>query len=279
MRISGPTSSRAARTSAATTVLLVAMALPGTKAAAEDADAISTDRPDFVESSNVVGKGVFQVETSLSYERDRSNGATSRTRSTPTLLRFGVTEDLELRVESDGLIRQVVSDNGATTTQSGTADTSLGAKWRFRAADEASGQAALAVLAHVDLDSGSRAFRGAGKVPSLRFVAEWELPGDASVGVMPGIFYGKDEASRNRYWGGILAATYSRPLTAATRGFIELAGQELRSNRHGGNVISFDTGVAYAIDSETQLDFSINFGLNERTPDRTLSVGFSRRFR
>jgi hypothetical protein len=255
------------------------MALAASHAAAEDADAISTDRPDFVESSNVVGKGVFQVETSLAYERDRSDGATSRTRSTPTLLRFGVREDLELRVESDGLIRQTVSDGGTTTTHSGTADTSIGGKWRIRGADEASGQPGVAVLAHVDLDSGSRAFRGAGKVPSLRLVAEWDLPGDASLGVMPGFFYGKDETSRKRYWGGILAATYSRPLWASTRGFIEIAGQQLRSRRHGGNVVSFDTGVAYLVDSETQVDFSINLGLNEHTPDRTLAIGFSRRFR
>ena len=33
-------------------------------------DAIATDRPDFVESSNVVGKGRMQVETSLAMDRN-----------------------------------------------------------------------------------------------------------------------------------------------------------------------------------------------------------------
>ena len=227
----------------------------------------------------MVGKGVFQVETSLSYERDRSIGATTRTGSTPTLLRYGVTDELELRIESDGLTRQRISDSGGIAGHNGMADTSVGGKWRLRAGDEASRQAALALLVHLDLDSGSRAFRGAGKVPSLRLAAEWDLPGDASLGVMPGIFYGKDEASGDRYWGGILAATYSRPLSASTRAFVEIAGQELRSTRHGGNVVSFDTGLVYAIDKDTQLDFSINLGLNEHTPDRTISIGLSHRFR
>jgi hypothetical protein len=268
-----------ARTCITAVALLAAMALAASKAAAGEDDGLATDRPDFVESSSVVGKGVFQVETSLSFERDHGNGATIRTRSTPTLLRYGVSERLEFRVESDGLLRQEVSAGGGTSTESGTADASLGAKWSLRGSNEASGQPALALLAHIDLDSGSAAFRGAGKVPSLRLIAEWELPGDASVGVMPGFFYGKNDASGERYWGGILAATYSRPLTASTRGFVEIAGQELRSKRHGGNVVTFDTGLVFAIDSDTQLDFSINLGLNEHTPDRTLSIGFSRRFR
>jgi hypothetical protein len=255
------------------------MALAPLPAAAEDDEGISTDRPDFVEASSVVGKGVFQVETSVSFERDRADGVTRRTRSTPTLLRFGVSEEVELRLESEGLLRETVSDASGSTTNRGTADASIGAKWRLREGDEAKGTPSMAVLAHIDLDSGSSAFRAAGKVPSLRFVAEWELPGEASVGIMPGVFHGKDDASRERYWGGILAATYSRLIAPRTRGFVELAGQELRSRRHGGNVVTFDTGVVYAIDSETQVDFSVNIGLNRHTPDAAAAIGFSRRFR
>lgn len=279
MRMTCPPTHSRARTILAAAALLAATALAPSTAFAEEEDELSTDRPDFVESSNVVGKGVFQVETSLAFERDHRDGITSRTRSTPTLLRYGVGQDVEIRLESEGLLRQEVTGGSVSTTDTGTADASIGAKWRIRAADEGGGQPGLAVLAHIDLDSGSAAFRAAGKVPSLRLVAEWELPGDASFGVMPGVFYGKDDAGGQRYWGGILAATYSRELAGSLRGFVEIAGQQLRSTRHGGNVVTFDTGLVYAIDRDTQLDFSINVGLNQHTPDRTLAVGFSRRFR
>lgn len=45
----------------------------------------------------------------------------------------------------------------------------------------------MALLAHVDLRSGSSAFRVLGEVPSLRLVAEWELADDASSSIMPGL--------------------------------------------------------------------------------------------
>jgi hypothetical protein len=43
---------------------------------------ILTDRPDVVESSEVVGKGRFQVETSVAYERDKSSDSRLRTFTT-----------------------------------------------------------------------------------------------------------------------------------------------------------------------------------------------------
>ena len=52
--------------------------------AARAADSIATDRPDFVESSDVVGKGRVQIETGLAFESNRTPLEKTRTRSTPT---------------------------------------------------------------------------------------------------------------------------------------------------------------------------------------------------
>jgi hypothetical protein len=78
---------------------ITALASPAMAAGEEP---IVTDRPDFVESSQVVGKGRLQIETSLAAERDRAGGATERTTSTPTLLRIGASDSIELRLETDG---------------------------------------------------------------------------------------------------------------------------------------------------------------------------------
>lgn len=82
-----------------------------------------------------------------------------------------------------------------------------------------------------------------------------------------------------RYLSGILVATFSRPQAGAVRGFVELAGRELRSERRGGKQLTFDTGVTLAMDHDTQLDVAINLGMNRYAPDALLTIGFSKRFR
>lgn len=152
-------------------------------------DAIVTDRPDFVESSNVVGKGRFQIETSIAFERSTRDGVRERASATPTLLRIGVSDTLELRVETDGRLRTRVTAPGASgVTTRGYADTALGIKWH--AMDAAGNAPSVGVLAHLDLDSGSGPFRASGKGASLRLAAEWELPSSMSLGVMPGVCSG-----------------------------------------------------------------------------------------
>lgn len=91
-------------------------------------DSIATDRPDFVESGAVLDKGVFQLETSLAWEEDRRDGLTTRSRTTPTLLRYGIGNALEVRLESDGATRQKVIGGEDGVSESGVADASLGVK-------------------------------------------------------------------------------------------------------------------------------------------------------
>jgi hypothetical protein len=249
--------------------------LPVMATAAEDA--IATDRPDFVESSDVVGKGRLQIETSVAVERDSRDGVRSRLYSTPTLLRMGVSETVELRLETDGLLDQRVDEAGVRTSERGVADLSIGAKWHVQEGDEEGLRPGIAWLLHVDADSGSRAFRGQGWRPSLRLVAEWEFAGGYSAGVMPGLFIERNDLGE-RYVGGILAAVAGKSFTDQTRGFVELSGQQLASSKNGGNVVTFDLGLAYLVSRSMQVDTAVSWGLNKNTPDISWIAGFSVRF-
>jgi len=242
--------------------------------AARAEEPIATDRPDFVESSDTVGRGRFQIETSIAFERDRRADFSSRVRSTPTLLRYGVSEDWELRLESDGAIRQRLNESGIGSRQRGTADLAVGAKWHWRDGDEASGAPGLAWLVHVDLDSGSAAYRGQGLRPSLRMVAEWELAGGWSAGLMPGIYRDRNENGKH-FTGAILAAVLGKSLTEQLRGFVELSGQQLTSEKNGGKLITFDTGLAYLLTNTLQLDLALARGLNKNSPDLAWTFGLS----
>jgi Putative MetA-pathway of phenol degradation len=242
-------------------------------------DPIVTDRPDFVESSDVVGPDRFQIETGFAVERTAADGVKSRTRTTPTLLRLGLNETIELRVETDGLVRSTMQDtaSGATQRERGFSDASLGVKWRMREGDEALGTPGIAWLAHLDVDSGSSAFRGQGVRPSLRAVAEWDLPNDFSVGVMPGLMVDRGADDR-RFVAGILAVTVGKAWTPVWRTFVELAGQQLAAKKHGGSVVTFDAGVTCLVTDSVQLDFSVARGLTAQSPDFQWGVGLSIRF-
>jgi hypothetical protein len=247
-----------------------AWALAGWTALNAAAEPIATDRPDFVESSDVVGRGHVQIEAGLSFER--SNG--QRLRSTPLLLRVGVSETLELRLETDGALR---SSGGGAPREKGYADASPGLKWHLRDGDEKAGTPGLALLAHVDVDSGSAAFRGQGLRPSLRGVAEWELADDFSLGVMPGLVWDKAPDGR-RFTAGILAVTLGKSFTPAWRGFVELAGQQIAARKNGGSVVTFDAGVTWLANEALQFDLAFSRGLNKDAPDLQWGLGVSVRF-
>lgn len=244
----------------------------GVASAAED-EGIVTDRPDFVESSKVVGLGHFQIETSVLAERARSEAMRIRTLSTPTLLRYGVSDTVELRLETDGRIVERTSAPGATrSTAAGYADTALGVKWHVL--DEAAGMPSVGVLLHADLASGSNGFKGEGVRPSLRAALEWDLAHDFSLGLMPGVGVERNDAGA-RYRYGILGLVLGKELTPQTRAFVELAAPKIARAVDGGTVSSFDTGAAWLLSPRCQLDFMVSFGLNRRTPDVAVTAGVS----
>lgn len=259
-----------------TFVILALLLLPCGRARA-DGEPIATDRPDFVESSDVVGKGRLQIETSLAFERDRQGGVRTRLAGTPTLLRIGVAETWELRLETEGRLRLDTETAGLKVRERGWSDLSAGVKWHQRDGDEEAGTPGLAWLVHLDVDSGSGPFRGQGVRPSVRMVAEWELPGGWSVGVMPGLYRDRDERGQH-FVGAILAGVVGKSFTAKLRGFLEVSGQQLASSSHGGNLVTLDAGLACLLTRNLQLDVAVSRGVNKNAPDLAWTVGLSTRF-
>jgi hypothetical protein len=246
-------------------------------AAEEEKEELVSDRPDFVESSKVVGRGVVQLETSVAFERNESNGVRERTSTTPTLLRVGISDSVELRFETDGrtVARTDVLAAGTHSTERGYADTAIGVKWH--AMDPVGSLPSLGFLLHFDTASGSAAFRGNGVRPSLRMAAEWDLPGDLSLGVMPGVMFDK-EANGERFTSGIFAVALDREWNKQVHTFVELAVPQMASNEHGGNQATFDVGGTYLVAKDLQLDIGFFRGLNKNTPSLSWTVGLTAKF-
>jgi hypothetical protein len=250
------------------TVLLAPLAMAG------DGDNIVTDRPDFVESSNVVGKGRFQIETSFALERNNANGLRDRVTSMPSLIRIGLTDNVELRVETDGptVARSSSIASGQSQTRRGMADLSIGAKWHV--ADASGSSPSLGLLAHLDLPSGAAPFRGDGVRPSLRLAAEWELPAELSFGVMPGLIVDRDAQGR-RFAGAIFGIVVGKSWNEQLRTFIEVAMPQITRAEHGGTQATLDVGTAFLISKRVQVDAALSRGLNNNTADLSWTVGLS----
>ncbi len=240
--------------------------LASTLARAND-DTIATDRPDFVESSDVVGAGSFQVETGLTSDRRAQDGVTVRTLTTPTLFRYGIGETTELRLETDGWTRE--------RSEHGWSDLSFGVKWHVL--DGAGTTPGVAWLLHVDTATGSKAFRGAGLRPSLRAAIEWDLPEDFSLGVMPGVYVDRNDDGK-RFAGGIFAVTLGKEWSPRWHSFLEVAGQQLTGKRNGGAVATLDTGLAFVATPTLQFDIEVSRGLTDAAPDFESGVGVSIKF-
>jgi hypothetical protein len=247
--------------------------------AARSEKPIDTDGPDFVESSEVVGKGRLQFEADVESVWDGRNSAHVTTLSTPTLLRFGVADAVELRVETEGRVRVMDANaaGGAGTTASGTGDTALGVKWHAQDRDRSSNTPAVSWILHFEAPTGTGEFKGSGITPSLRSVITWELPRDLALGVMPGAKYGA-APDGHRFVSGVLGVVLNKQWTKTLRTFVENSTPQIAHGRDGGVVSSLDIGAAHLIDNDWQIGFRAGVAANKNTPNKFLLLELAGRF-
>jgi len=241
---------------------------------AGDDDAINSDRPNVASSSQVIGHGRVQLETGANWDRERNDAPHVRTLSTPTLLRIGVGDTTELRVETDGRSIGHIFDpaTGARTTSAGWESTSIGVKWHL--SDGEGNSPALGLIGNVTLPTGSATLRARGLLPRVELAAEWTLPDDWSLAVTPGA--GADMDDRGvRYGYGVLAASLGKKITDRVQGFLELAAPQIASASHGGSQAQVDVGVSWLLNKNCQVDAMVVRGLNNNTPGLSLALGLS----
>ncbi|MFQ5537807.1 MAG: transporter [Gemmatimonadota bacterium] len=246
-------------------LLVGAAGLPGILGAQ-----IVTDRPDFVEASVTVGAGIVQVETSAAYARSGSGSGRSAHWTTPSLLRVGIGETLELRLETDFLTRDVSAD--ATRGPSGFSDVAVGFKWH--ALDAVDATPSLAFLVHAGLPVGSAGLRGEGVHPTLRASAEWEFAGGYGLGMMPGLGWNPDEEG---YTYGIFALVVGKSLSRRLRVFAEIALQEMPLRDAGAAVGTWDTGLSLLLRDDVQWDAALSLPATDAADDFFFTTGISLR--
>ncbi len=232
-------------------------------------DAIDTDGPDFVESSEVVPRGHFQYEIDLNAERNRRVTPHNSTVSTPALLKYGFAENFEFRLAPDGYIRE--------NKRAGRGDTALGIKWHAQDRDAKKGVAAVSWIAHIDTPSGGSQLRKNGARPSLRSVITWELPHDLALGLMPGLKYDVADDG-HRYAAAILGMVLNKRINERWRAFVEFSGRQIAHAADGGVVASWDIGAAWLASNDTQIGARAGIAANGNSPNHFVLFEIAQRF-
>lgn len=246
---------------------------------AQGQDEMITDRPDQSESTAIVGRGVFQLETGITIERDESALVVQENREwAGSLLRWGLSERFELRFGFTGYTEAVTEVADGKTTASGLGDAELGFKLRLR--DGQGRSPAIAFLAATTLPVGEEGLSSERYDPTVRFAFDHEL-GDA-LGLGWNVGYRRESAPGPA---GVEHQDYvlysaSLGISAGERWgtYFELFG-DVAAGGSGEDSHSFDTGITYLLTPDLQLDLEAGLGLNGAAPDTFFGFGVSWRRR
>lgn len=259
------------------TGFLVALLLQRPSVALAQDDYINPDRPGIADGSKVLSAGQFQIETGIQKEYRRSDQVADQRLFFPTLFRIGLDKRFEVRVEGNTYTRQRISDpaNGVNLSE-GSAPISLGAKYQITDPDDST-QPSLGAIVRVFPASGSGNFRSRHTTGDFRLAADWDINAQWSLNPNVGIAVYEDDENR-LFTAGLLALTLSYNPSKTLNFFID-GGLQTPERKNGKSSIIFDAGVAYLLNHDVQLDFSVGAGAAGATPPHNFfSLGISKRF-
>lgn len=253
-------------------IAALSLVLPAGGLAAQDAP-LATDRPGLLFSTQVVGPGVWQVESGLAHTGDEEAGVELTAWGLATSLRLGLTRSLELRLGAPLWTRVELEAPGFRFDDEGYGDLELGVKWsRTLAADP---DVTVALIPAVTLPTGEDGFSAEEPIWSLNGVASSALNEAWSGTALLGVRGGEDDAGET-FGAATVAVLAGRALPGDGWSAYGEAGWTLPDE--GDDVGLIGAGVTYLINEDTQLDASFDAGLTDAAPDLQVGVGLSVRF-
>ncbi|MHB2020547.1 MAG: transporter family protein [Candidatus Xenobia bacterium] len=223
-----------------------------------------TERPEIGIPSYSVEKGWTQLETGFATQSFKGGG--SNLFLFNALLRYGVSDNLELRIQSS---------YNSLAGVSGIGDTSVGAKWNFK-----QGHNSLGLIGNVLIPSSTAPFRNAGTVPQLIFAQDIEIGEKGVLGYNIGAQSPVDPITGVRFVQGLFSEYYAWQIAPHTGAFFEFA--VFTPATFGGVTLQeLNGGLTYIIGRNTELDLGVIKGMSGQpgTLDLQPTLGFSRRWK
>ena len=238
---------------------------------------INADRPGIADGSQVIGPRRIQIEAGIEEDFLGGGKATQRLLTVPTLLRFGISNRYELRIESSGYANLSSTDpqNGTQHTD-GASPISIGFKRQFQTSSGAR-HPGVGAIVRLFPGSGGGAFRSNHATYDVRAAADWDFAPHLSLN--PNIGGGVYEDDQGRlYATGLLATTLTYAPNTRLGFFIDYGLQTRQTSSSAASLI-YDGGVTYIVGSNIQLDVAVGTGaLGQTTPHPFWTSGISVRF-
>lgn len=223
-----------------------------------------TDRPDETEAPSVVPKAALQIETGFSFEeRDNSNVNVKEWTWNTTLIRYGILENLELRLGTDVVqVREEVQGFGVEKLETGFRPLLVGAKVAIF--EEKGILPEMGLMAHALLPfAASAQYRPQDTGFDFRFAFSHTINDNSGIAYNLGAEWHED-GSRPTY---IYTIAYDYEISNRWGIFAELYGdlQSRESPEH-----FWDGGLTFLVAHNFQLDAFLGTGINN---DQQLRAG------
>lgn len=250
----------------ALTIIITGLAFGQEVAETPKVGELVTDRPDFTESAEVVPKGWLQWESGFQF--DRTGTSRGYTFGAP-LFRIGLTDRLELRLSSDGVVG---AREARDPIKRGMADAAIGFKYKIR--NEGRWLPAMALIPAVSLPSGHPAFTSSSADPGVKFAWGKDMP--AGFSVSGNMNYNSLTDPVGRYQQNAATLSVGHGFTERFAGYWELYTFNC-DERDSGRMTVFQTGFTTAVGKNTQLDISVARRLTSVGPDWMFAFGWATR--
>ena len=221
---------------------------------------IQCDRPDQTETPSIVPKGMFQVETGFTFQK---NNQISNSSSLPSVLwKYGVNENFEIR-----LITEYVSEKINNEKKSGFTPVLIGIK--IKLCEEKGVIPKTSFIGHVGLPNAASArYKNNFVAPEFRFTMQHTLFEKLSLSYNLGCEW--DGVTPQTTFIYTLTTGYS--FTDKLGSYIELFGF---APQNESPIHNADAGLTYLITNNFMLDLSSGIGITDNAPKHYLAFGFS----
>lgn len=226
-----------------------------------------TDRPDFTESSETVGRGYIQIESGVSYERDgRGADRVGAVAAPVSLARIGIARRMELRLGTDGVLSSASGPERVT----GVGDLEAGAK--LRVLDQAQAGVDMTLIPMVSFPTGSDEVSSGQVDPTVKLTWARSLP--SGFGVSGNYNVSSLTEAGRRFAQQALSVSLAHDLLAGFGGYIEAFGF-IPMARGTGSGWTIDGGISRLFGRNLQLDLEAGRGVTAEASDWFLGFGFA----